>query len=75
MPELRMNWRLWTRGLIAAVINSAASAVTVVIVDPITFSPFNGGLSKLLTVMGVSAGFGAALYLKEHPLPQCEDED
>ena len=65
--------RVWLRGLVGAAINSAASTVTVVIVDPLGFSPANGGLSKLATVAGVSAAFGAALYLKQHPLP-CEDE-
>ena len=66
------NAKKWARGLIGAAINSAASAVTVVIVDPSDFNPLDGGLTKLLTVMGVSALFGAALFLKQHPLP---DED
>lgn len=62
--------RVWLRGLIAAIVNSAASSVTVVIVDPQDFSPFvDGGLAKLGTVTLVSAVFGAALYLKEHPVP------
>ena len=65
-----MNWRVWVRGLMAALINGAASSVTVVIVDPVDFSPFNGGLGKLATVAAVSAFFGGALYLKEHPLPE-----
>ena len=65
--------RRWARGLLGAAINSAASAVTVVIVDPQDFSPTNGGIWKLLSVMGVAAVFGAALYLKNHPLPE-EDE-
>ena len=64
-----MAWRLWARGLIAAIINSSSAAITIVIVDPQDFSPFNGGLSRLGTVAFVSALFGAALYLKEHPLP------
>lgn len=67
------NAKKWARGLLGAAINSAASAVTVVIVDPVDFSPLNGGLLKLLTVMGVSALFGAALYLKQHPLPEDDD--
>lgn len=61
--------RQWGRGVLGAAINSAASALTVVIVDPHTFNPADGGLMKLLSVMGVSAAFGAALYLKQHPLP------
>lgn len=65
--------RRWARGLLGAAINSAASAVTVVIVDPQDFNPMDGGVWKLLSVMGVAAIFGAALYLKQHPLPE-EDE-
>lgn len=66
------NWARWARGLLGAAINSAASAVTVVIVDPVDFNPIDGGLGKLLSVMGVAAVFGAALYLKQHPLPDEE---
>lgn len=66
--------RKWGRGLLGAAINSAASAVTVVIVDPQDFSPMNGGIWKLLSVMGVAAIFGASLYLKNHPLPEEEEE-
>lgn len=62
--------RTWVRGVIGAAINSAASAVTVVVVDPVDFSPTHGGLGKLLSVMAVAALFGAALYLKQHPLPE-----
>lgn len=65
--------RKWGRGLLGAAINSAASAVTVVIVDPSDFSPVGGGLFKLLSVMGASALVGAALYLKQHPLPDVEE--
>lgn len=69
---LPVPWRRWARGLIGAAINSAASSVTVVTVDPNAFNPINGGLAKLATVAGVSALFGAALYLKQHPLPEEE---
>ena len=64
--------KVWTRGLIGAAINSSASAVTIVIVDPVNFNPIGDGLYKVLSVMGVSALFGAALYLKQHPLPDDE---
>ena len=64
-----MNWRLWSRGLIAASINSIASSVVVIIVDPTTFNLFQGGATKLGQVAVVSAILGAALYLKEHPDP------
>lgn len=69
----QQTWRKWTRGLLGAAINSAASAVTVVVVDPVDFNPLDGGLYKLLSVMGVAALFGAALFLKQHPLPEEDD--
>lgn len=59
----------WVQGLIGAAINSAGSAITVVIVDPSDFNPFNGGAAKLGMVMLVSAVLGAGLYIKQHPFP------
>lgn len=70
-----MTVKRWLRGLFGAVINSGASAVTVVIVDPHDFSPTNGGLMNLLSVMGSAAIVGAALYLKQHPLPDVAEDE
>lgn len=69
---MQQTIRRWVRGLIGAAINSAATTVTIVIVDPVNFNPMGDGLWKVLSVMGVSALFGAALYLKQHPLPEDE---
>lgn len=63
--------RKWLRGLIAAGVNSGASAVTVTIVDPHDFN-VGDGIGKLGSVVMVSAIVGIALYLKDHALP---DED
>lgn len=64
-----MNWKLWSRGLIAAIINAIANSVVIVIVDPTTFNLFQGGAKELGQVAIVSALVGAALYLKQHPDP------
>jgi hypothetical protein len=64
-----MNWKLWGRGLIAAMVNSIASSIVVVIVDPTKFNLFQGGAIELGQVAVVSALVGAALYLKQHPDP------
>jgi hypothetical protein len=64
--------RQWVRGLVGAAINGGATAITVSIVDPLNFNPMNGGAGKLLTVAGISALVGSALYLKQHPLPEEE---
>ena len=69
---MTQTMKRWVRGLVGAAINSAATAVTIVIVDPVNFNPMGDGLGKVLTVMGVSALFGAALFLKQHPLPEDE---
>lgn len=64
-----MEWRFWFRGLIAAAINSAAGGVAIVVVDPHTF----GDWHQLVKVCAVLAITGAALYLKQHPLPEDDD--
>lgn len=64
-----MNWKLWSRGLVAAIIAAVGNSTAVVIVDPVTFNLFQGGAWKLLQVAIVFALMGAGLYLKEHPVP------
>ncbi|MBV6343419.1 hypothetical protein [Candidatus Magnetobacterium casense] len=65
-----MNWTVWLKGLIAAVINGVASAATAAIVDPITFNPLQPGAAKNFGVLLVVAGaFGMFSYLKQSPLP------
>lgn len=72
-----MSWQdrfgSWLHGVLGGFIGSAASSVTVVVVDPLDFNPFNGGGAKLATVAVISGLVGAALYLKQHPLPDLTD--
>lgn len=63
------EWRTWLEGLIGAAIGGAASAITVMITDPMNYN-LQGGLSKLGTVAAVNAIVGAALYLKQRPVPK-----
>jgi hypothetical protein len=75
MTVLGRSTRVWILSLIAAAIGAAAGAVPVVIIDPQTFNPFDhGSLSKLAAVVIVSMALAVAMYLKEHPLPD-EDDD
>ena len=71
---VKMNWRLWTRGLIAAFINSAAGVGTMAVLEPEHFNIHEGfpKLATLFLALGIS---GALLYLKEHPLPEWNGED
>ena len=68
-----MAWRLWLKGLIAAIVGGTATTVTVVIVDPSTFN-LQAGWKNLVTVMAVSGILNMAMYLKEHPVPEPSPE-
>ena len=61
--------KLWAYGLGAAVISSAAGAVTIVVVDPDHFN-FHDGLTHLLMVAGALALVAFFNYLQKHPLPE-----
>lgn len=64
-----MNFKTWINGLVGAIIGAAANGLTLLIVDPIKFSPATGGWSALGVSTLVSGLVGAALYLKQHPTP------
>lgn len=64
-----MAWKLWLRGLFAAVISGASTGVTLIAVDPMDFNMETAGLVRLGKVATVMAAVGAALYLKQHPDP------
>lgn len=61
------RWMNWIKGLVSAIIGAAASAVTVVVVDPVAFSPTD--FKKLGWVMLVNGIIAGGLYLKQSPLP------
>lgn len=63
------NLKAWLHGLVAAFISGGANGITVMIVDPTQFNLFQGGAAKLGMVMLVGAIVGAALFLKQSPLP------
>ncbi len=69
VPALR-DWKVWLKGLVAAAISSASNAIAALVADPKHFSPAEvGGFRKLGVVVLVSAIVGAALYLKQSPVP------
>lgn len=63
-----MNWQLWLKGLISAVISGVATSVTMAIVDPNTFN-LQEGFNRLATLCAVSGIVSTANYLKKSPLP------
>lgn len=71
----RNQLKKWIRGIVGGAISSAAAVVSVIVADPIDFNPASaGGAGRLLFVFSIAAATGAALYLKNHPLPD-EDAD
>jgi hypothetical protein len=68
------TFKKWFYGLLSVCISSAASAVPVVIVDPMKFN-LNEGLGNLLKICAVTALIHAGLYLKQSPLPGVKEED
>jgi len=64
-----MKTKHWLKGLAAAVVSSIASGVVVVIVDPHTFGEWEK-LAKICAALGV---WGAAMYLKQSPVPPEEE--
>jgi len=66
-----MNWRVWLKGLFAAIVSSVVNSISVLIADPGHFNPSAaGGIRNLGLVALVSAIVGAALYLKQSPVPK-----
>ena len=71
----KTTWKRWAASLIGAAINSAAGAITMVIVDPVDFNLFQGGARELGTVMLVQGIIGAGLYIKQHPVEEIISAD
>lgn len=67
-------WRTWLHGLLGAFIQSGATAVSVIAIDPAKFN-LNEGLANLGKLALVSGIVGAALYLKSSPVPPEADEE
>ena len=68
-----MDWKLWLKGLLAAVIGGSANSVLLVIVDPTTYN-LTEGLYSLIKVIATTAIVSAAMYLKQSPIPKDCDE-
>jgi len=65
---MKPHVKKWLMGLVGGVVNSVATSITVMIVAPDQFN-IHEGLSKLGQSALVSLILGAALYLKQHPVP------
>lgn len=67
-----MTWQHWLKGLLAAFVSGAANAVSMMIVDPehFNFGQF-GNLGEVALISGL---IGAAMYLKQSPVPDFEKQ-
>ena len=58
------NWRIWLKGLVSAVISGGATGIAAALSAP---QPY--GFKNYFIVMFTAGVVGAALYLKQSPMP------
>jgi ABC-type branched-subunit amino acid transport system permease subunit len=63
------KWTTWARGLAAAVISGAASAIVNTVVAPESFN-LAEGLEKLAAAAVIMGLWGGAAYLAKSPVPE-----
>lgn len=69
------NWKVWVKGVVAAVIGGGASALAVALGAPEMLTGTHGNGWPLLRMSAVGAMLSAAAYLKKSPLPTAVTEE
>ena len=69
-----LSWKVWAKGIAAAVIGGGASAVAAAVTAPGIATGTRGSWMVLLRMSAVAAVINAAAYLKKSPLPTEEKE-
>lgn len=64
--------KTWIRGVTGALVGGGANAITIMLVKPEDFN-FATGWPALWHFTLISAIVSAALYLKQHPIPDTEE--
>src|ERR1700758_4126869 len=67
-----LSWKVWMKGIAAALIGGGASAVAAAVTAPGIVSGTRGSWMVLLRMSAVAAVLNAAAYLKKSPLPEVE---
>ena len=67
-----LSWKVWVKGIAAALIGGGASAVAAAVTAPGIVSGTRGSWMVLLRMSAVAAVLNAAAYLKKSPLPAVE---
>lgn len=62
-----MKWGVWLKGLIAGIVQGLATGITTYMAYPDLIKISEWG--KIVAVIGLSGLVGAALYLKQSPIP------
>jgi len=70
-----LSWKVWAKGIAAALIGGGASAVAAAMTAPGIMNGTRGGWMLLLRMSAVAAVLNAAAYLKKSPLPVDEKEE
>ena len=70
-----MSWKVWTKGIAAALIGGGASVGGTAATAPGMVNGTRGGWMVLLRMSAVAAVLNAAAYLKKSPLPMDEKEE
>lgn len=65
----KKNWRVWAKGLLSAAISGGATGIAAALSAP---QPYP--IKNLLVVMLTAGVAGAALYIKQSPMPDWEEE-
>ena len=68
----KLAWGTWFKGLISATIGGGANSITSMVVAPEVFNT-KEGLSNVVAMAVVGAILGAAMYLKQSPIPPVWD--
>ena len=70
-----MTTKVWSKGLVQALINGSASSVVLVIVDPVHFNPMISDNWKLIgKVLLSTLVLFAAMYVKNNPVPALQSD-
>jgi hypothetical protein len=69
-----LSWKVWAKGIAAALIGGGASAVVAAVTAPGLVNGTRGSWMVLLRMSAVAAVLNAAAYLKKSPLPASEEK-
>lgn len=70
-----LSWKVWAKGVAAAVIGGGASAIAAAVTEPGIANGTRGSWAVLLRMSAVAAVLNAAAYLKKSPLPGDEEKE